>query len=199
MFRARADAAIAAGTDPGLAGRQALRRSNALIGIAGAIGAFGGLAVNIAFRESFLHNKNGDAAYIAFVITYLLMAAVTWLVYLQPRRIQIATREEVRAARALNSAPRPARSIAVRGTVAGTARGTLQGALTGATVTLIDPQGHEIARGLTGSGGKFELRAPEDQRYVLVAGAPGYAALTVLIAGDGERHHVVLPEACDCS
>ncbi|HVE25239.1 MAG TPA: MFS transporter [Sporichthya sp.] len=220
MFKTRADAAIAAGTDPQVAAAQARRRSNALIGIAGAIGAFGGLAVNIAFRESFLHNKNGNAAYTAFAITYLLMAAVTYVVYLQPRRIPVASRDEVRAARALNAVPRPGAApvaapsatpvaatasapappaIAVRGTVAGTARGTLQGALAGASVTLIDPVGHEVARTTTGHGGKFELRAPADQRYVLVAGAPGYAPLTLLVDGVGDaRHHLVLPESCEC-
>jgi NNP family nitrate/nitrite transporter-like MFS transporter len=206
MFRVRADAAIARGGDPAVAARQALRRSNALIGIAGAIGAFGGLAVNIAFRESFLHNKNGNAAYFAFAVTYLVMAVFTWLVYLQPRRISIATAEEVRAARALNLAPRqisPATvttlpSAALRGTIAGTARGTLQGGLEGASLTLIDPFGREVARGVSGPGGRFEFYVPDDQRYLLVAGAPGYAALALLVeGGKAASHHLALAESVD--
>ncbi len=64
--------------------------SGALIGIAGAIGAFGGVLVNIAFRESFLRNGNGDAAYLSFLIFYGLCFVVTYLVYLRPGRTQLA-------------------------------------------------------------------------------------------------------------
>ena len=35
--------------------------SGALIGIAGAVGAFGGVLVNLAFRQSFLSSGSGDA------------------------------------------------------------------------------------------------------------------------------------------
>ena len=45
------------------ADRTARRMSGALIGIAGAIGAFGGVLVNLAFRQSFLTTGTGDAAY----------------------------------------------------------------------------------------------------------------------------------------
>ncbi|MCW2618510.1 MAG: hypothetical protein JWR28_1659, partial [Modestobacter sp.] len=53
IFRSKAMDAVAAGTDPAVADRHALRMSGALIGIAGAIGAFGGVLVNLAFRQSF--------------------------------------------------------------------------------------------------------------------------------------------------
>jgi NNP family nitrate/nitrite transporter-like MFS transporter len=59
------------------------RLTGAVIGIAGAIGAFGGVLVNVAFRESFLTAKNGNDAYIAFIIFYVLCALVTWAVYLR--------------------------------------------------------------------------------------------------------------------
>jgi NNP family nitrate/nitrite transporter-like MFS transporter len=59
------------------------RLAGAVIGIAGAIGAFGGVLVNVAFRESFLTAKNGNDAYIAFIIFYVLCALVTWAVYLR--------------------------------------------------------------------------------------------------------------------
>ena len=62
------------------------RLANAVIGIAGAIGAFGGVLVNVAFRQSFLSTKTGDAAYIAFIAFYVLCAVVTWAVYLRPSR-----------------------------------------------------------------------------------------------------------------
>ena len=51
-------------------GPAAVRRAGALIGLAGAIGAFGGVLVNLAFRQSFLTSKNGDGAYIAFIAFY---------------------------------------------------------------------------------------------------------------------------------
>ena len=84
IFRAKAQRAAAAGTDPVAAERAARRLSGALIGIAGAIGAFGGVLVNLAFRQSFLARGDGDAAYLAFIVFYLVCLAVTWTVYLRP-------------------------------------------------------------------------------------------------------------------
>jgi NNP family nitrate/nitrite transporter-like MFS transporter len=55
-----------------------------LIGIAGSVGAFGGVLVNLALRQSFLSSKTGDAAYVAFIAFYALCLSVTWLVYLRP-------------------------------------------------------------------------------------------------------------------
>ena len=54
IFRSQALQTVADGGDPEAAERKALRMSGALIGIAGAIGAFGGVLVNLAFRQSFL-------------------------------------------------------------------------------------------------------------------------------------------------
>jgi MFS transporter, NNP family, nitrate/nitrite transporter len=62
----------------------ARRLSGALIGIAGAVGAFGGVLVNVAFRQSFLTYHTGNAAYLAFIAFYALCFAVTWAVYLRP-------------------------------------------------------------------------------------------------------------------
>ena len=59
------------------------RVANAVIGIAGAIGAAGGVLVNIAFRQSFLATGTGDSAYLAFIAYYLLCAGITWVVYLR--------------------------------------------------------------------------------------------------------------------
>jgi NNP family nitrate/nitrite transporter-like MFS transporter len=59
------------------------RLTGALIGLAGAVGAFGGVLVNLAFRQSFLSTKNGDAAYLGFLIFYALCAGLTWAVYLR--------------------------------------------------------------------------------------------------------------------
>jgi NNP family nitrate/nitrite transporter-like MFS transporter len=62
----------------------ARRLANAVIGIAGAVGAFGGVLVNIAFRQSFLAYSTGEAAYLAFVAFYLVCTVVTWVVYVGP-------------------------------------------------------------------------------------------------------------------
>ena len=64
---------------------QARRLSSALVGVAGAIGAFGGVLVQVAFRQSFLSYNNGDAAYIGFIVFYTLCAIITWVVYVRTR------------------------------------------------------------------------------------------------------------------
>ena len=70
-------------------GHDARRLSGAVIGLAGAIGAFGGVLVNLAFRQSFLTYHDADAAYLAFIAFYVLCVLVTWTVYLRssPRRL----------------------------------------------------------------------------------------------------------------
>ena len=89
IFRAKAQLGVANGGDPDAAEHEARRLAGALIGIAGAIGAFGGVLVNIAFRQSFLTYKTGDAAYIAFIAFYALCFALTWLIYIRthPRKL----------------------------------------------------------------------------------------------------------------
>ncbi|WP_439654094.1 MFS transporter [Streptacidiphilus melanogenes] len=86
IFHARSAVRIAAGADLEQEAFQARRLSSALVGLAGAVGAFGGVLVQIAFRQSFLTLGNGDAAYLAFIAFYALCAAVTWAVYVRPSR-----------------------------------------------------------------------------------------------------------------
>ena len=62
----------------------ARRLSGAVIGIAGAVGALGGVLVNLAFRQSFLATGSADGAYWAFIAFYALCVLVTWTVYLRP-------------------------------------------------------------------------------------------------------------------
>jgi NNP family nitrate/nitrite transporter-like MFS transporter len=62
----------------------ARRMSGALIGIAGAVGALGGVLVNIAFRQSFLSTGEANSAYVAFIAFYGVCVVVTYLVYLRP-------------------------------------------------------------------------------------------------------------------
>ncbi|MEU4533121.1 nitrate/nitrite transporter [Micromonospora ureilytica] len=88
IFRARCGVQVTAGgaADPHdrAAEHEARRLSGALIGVAGAIGAFGGVLVNLAFRQSFLTYQTADAAYVAFIVFYAICFAVTWFVYLRP-------------------------------------------------------------------------------------------------------------------
>jgi NNP family nitrate/nitrite transporter-like MFS transporter len=84
IFRSRAVAARAAGADLISTERDARRLSGAVIGIAGAVGAFGGVLVNLAFRQSFLDTGNAEAAYIGFIAFYAICFALTWFYYLRP-------------------------------------------------------------------------------------------------------------------
>ncbi len=90
IFTAKARIAREAGTDETEATGEARRLSGALIGIAGAVGALGGVLVNVAFRESFLSTGNGNAAYVSFIAFYAVCFAVTWVVYLRPHRSRLA-------------------------------------------------------------------------------------------------------------
>jgi NNP family nitrate/nitrite transporter-like MFS transporter len=85
IFHAKALTAVANGTDSALAQAVATRRSGALIGLAGAIGALGGVLVNLAFRQSFLTSQTGDGAYLAFIAWYAVCFVVTWAVFRRRR------------------------------------------------------------------------------------------------------------------
>jgi NNP family nitrate/nitrite transporter-like MFS transporter len=85
IFRGQARVAIeTAGAEPGPAYLRARRLSGAVIGIAGAIGALGGLFINLAFRQSFMTAQSGDPAFWSFLAFYVVCIAVTYVVYLRP-------------------------------------------------------------------------------------------------------------------
>lgn len=102
---------------PGIFQAQALRRgltgeaaaaygrrlSGAAMGLIGAVGALGGLAINLAFRQAFLTGGSGTPAFVSFLACYAVCAAVTWAVYLRP------------AARARRAARAAAAGAAVEG------------------------------------------------------------------------------------
>ena len=90
IFRAKSGTEIINGADPATSMARSRRHADALIGIAGAIGAFGGVLVNLAFRQSFVAYQTADAAYIAFIAFYAVCFAVTWIVYIResPRRLE---------------------------------------------------------------------------------------------------------------
>jgi MFS transporter, NNP family, nitrate/nitrite transporter len=57
--------------------------SGALIGLAGAIGALGGVGVNLALRQSYLHSGTATAAFWAFVLFYVAASMLTWAIYVR--------------------------------------------------------------------------------------------------------------------
>lgn len=84
IFRGEAKVAIAGGAEETAAFARARRLSGAAIGIVGAVGALGGLFINLAFRQAFLTAKTGDPAYWSFLAFYVVCAAVTFAYYLRP-------------------------------------------------------------------------------------------------------------------
>ncbi len=83
IFRSKGQLQVAAGADPEAAEHDSRRMANAVIGIAGAAGAAGGVLVNIASRQSFLASGTGDTAYIGFIAFYVICVCLTWLFYLR--------------------------------------------------------------------------------------------------------------------
>ena len=84
IFRGQARVAIAGGADEAASMLRARRISGAVIGIAGAVGALGGLFINLAFRQSFMSTQSGDTAYWSFLAFYVVCTVVTYVVYLRP-------------------------------------------------------------------------------------------------------------------
>lgn len=63
--------------------RWARAQSGSLIGICSAVGAFGGVAINLALRQSYLSTGTETAAYWAFLASYVGAAIMTWMVYVR--------------------------------------------------------------------------------------------------------------------
>ncbi|CAM5573977.1 nitrate/nitrite transporter [Streptomyces canus] len=59
------------------------RLSGASMGLIGAVGALGGVGINLAFRQSFLSYGSGTGAFVAFLAFYAACFVVTWAVYLR--------------------------------------------------------------------------------------------------------------------
>jgi MFS transporter, NNP family, nitrate/nitrite transporter len=58
-------------------------RSGALIGICSAVGALGGVGINLALRESYLSTDTETSAYWLFLASYVFAAILTWVVYVR--------------------------------------------------------------------------------------------------------------------
>lgn len=80
IFQAKALAKGLEGEEAAAYGR---RLSGASMGLIGAVGALGGVGINLAFRQSFLSYGTGTGAFVAFLAFYGLCFAVTWAVYLR--------------------------------------------------------------------------------------------------------------------
>jgi NNP family nitrate/nitrite transporter-like MFS transporter len=94
-YAAAAERAIAGGEDPKAARLQARRRTGAVIAFAGTVGGLGGVAINLAFRESYISAHTARPALIAFLAFYAVCTAVT---VLAGRRQAVARAIPVQAA-----------------------------------------------------------------------------------------------------
>ncbi|WP_405780348.1 nitrate/nitrite transporter [Streptomyces sp. NBC_00859] len=94
--------ALAGGLTGEAAAARGRRLSGASMGLIGAVGALGGLAINLAFRQAFGSGGTGTPAFVAFLGFYAACAAVTWAVYLRRTAPVVAE-------------PQPASSPAVAG------------------------------------------------------------------------------------
>ncbi|MGW0968695.1 nitrate/nitrite transporter [Streptomyces sp. NPDC002516] len=75
--------AVEAGLEGEEAVRHGRRLSGAAMGLIGAVGALGGVGINLAFRQSFLDSGSGTGAFVTFLAFYAVAFAVTWAVYLR--------------------------------------------------------------------------------------------------------------------
>jgi len=106
--------ALATGTDPKVMAVEFKRRAAAVIGIAGAIGAFGGVLIQMVLRQASLnisalvkaaktpaekvtvaaaHADWSVPALWVFLGSYVIFASVTWLVYIRPGPAEEGTSE----------------------------------------------------------------------------------------------------------
>ncbi|KPI17421.1 nitrate/nitrite transporter [Streptomyces mirabilis] len=88
IFQAKA---VAKGLEGEAAASYGRRLSGASMGLIGAVGALGGVGINLAFRQSFLSYGSGTGAFVAFLAFYALCFVVTWAVYLRGPATQTRT------------------------------------------------------------------------------------------------------------
>ncbi len=82
IFEAKAHSLI--DVEPSDAAAWSRKMSGALIGVAGAIGALGGVGINLVLRASYLSAaKSATMAFWVFLAFYILCAAITWAAYVR--------------------------------------------------------------------------------------------------------------------
>ncbi|MET4432297.1 nitrate/nitrite transporter [Mycolicibacterium sp. 624] len=70
--------------------------SGALIGFAGAVGALGGVFINVALRLSYVGSaKSATNAFWVFLAFYVICAVVTWFVFLRMQSVRAVSEEPV--------------------------------------------------------------------------------------------------------
>ena len=57
--------------------------SGSLIGFCSAVGALGGVGINLALRESYLSTGTETFAYWTFLGSYVVAALLTWMMYVR--------------------------------------------------------------------------------------------------------------------
>ena len=57
--------------------------SGSLIGICSAVGALGGVGINLALRESYVRSGTETSAYWLFLASYVVSAILTWMMYVR--------------------------------------------------------------------------------------------------------------------
>ncbi|MFC9006396.1 MFS transporter [Streptomyces microflavus] len=87
LFARNAEEAVAAGSDARAEFERSRRLSGAVLGVAGAVGALGGVAINLVFRASYSGpGSSGTPAFIAFLAYYALCMAVVGTVFMRRER-----------------------------------------------------------------------------------------------------------------
>ncbi|WAJ43033.1 NarK/NasA family nitrate transporter [Mycobacterium sp. Aquia_216] len=99
VYRASAASDIANGADPTERQEWSRLMTSAVIGVVSAVGALGGLAVNIAFRQAFLTTGSGSMAVLGFCSFYILCVALIWAVYLRPTKVPYGVGTQLSLAR----------------------------------------------------------------------------------------------------
>ncbi|MGP4114821.1 nitrate/nitrite transporter [Streptomyces sp. 4N509B] len=97
IYRAKADAMGLTGEAANVYAR---RLSGASMAIIGAVGALGGVGINLALRQSFLSVGSGTGAFVVFLCYYAVCFAVTWAVYLRRSAGATAADDPVEGSRA---------------------------------------------------------------------------------------------------
>jgi MFS transporter, NNP family, nitrate/nitrite transporter len=81
------------------------RMSGALIGFAGAVGALGGVFINVALRLSYTSAaKSATNAFWVFLAFYVICAVVTWFVFLRLQTVRATTGEHIGRAEPVGAA-----------------------------------------------------------------------------------------------
>jgi MFS transporter, NNP family, nitrate/nitrite transporter len=81
------------------------RMSGALIGFAGAVGALGGVFINVALRLSYTSAaKSATNAFWVFLAFYVICAVVTWFVFLRMQTVRATTGEHIGRAEPVGAA-----------------------------------------------------------------------------------------------